>query len=154
MQTIEVVLDYLQASHRYYTAVVLPRLDERMEALTDRLGEPEKAILQRFYGDYRRQVDRHFAYEERKVFPYVRALLAGVKSEQYSILKFEDNHSDIESALGDLRSILTVHLHADAPAALRDEAIEQITAFQDDLRRHTAVEDDVLVPLAGKLEKK
>lgn len=145
------ILGYLHASHLYYIETALPRLDRAMQALiaATRNGE----ILSRFFADYRREVDSHFAYEEQTVFPYVRSLLDGRRRKGFSILDFEDNHSDIEGKLSDLKSILTNHLPDDVPGEVRYEALYEIFRFEEDLLKHTLIEDHLFVPLVEKLER-
>lgn len=72
------VLDYLHTSHLYYLEVTLPHLDAKMAAMTATCDGVHSKILSTFFADYRREVDNHFDYEERTVFPYVQALLENV----------------------------------------------------------------------------
>ena len=69
------VLDYLHTSHLYYLEVTLPHLDAKMAAMTATCDGVHSKILSTFFADYRREVDNHFDYEERTVFPYVQACL-------------------------------------------------------------------------------
>lgn len=147
------ILGYLHASHLYYLQVTLPRLDAKMEAVIDSCDGVHHKILSRFFADYRREVDNHFEYEEQTVFPYVQLLLDGrVNPGEYSILCFEDNHSDIDGKLSDLKSIVIKYLPESCSAELRSEALFEIFRFEEDLRKHTLIENEVLIPLVGKLE--
>lgn len=92
------VLDYLHTSHLYYLEVTLPHLDAKMAAMTATCDGVHSKILSTFFADYRREVDNHFDYEERTVFPYVQALLEKRRVDGYNILCFEDNHSDIDGS--------------------------------------------------------
>lgn len=148
------IMNYLHASHVYYLQTVLPRLDARMEAMIGACEGVQRKILHGFFADYRREVDNHFAYEERTVFPYVRSLLeGGTPPDGYSILCFEDNHSDIDGKLSDLKSIVVKYLPESCPAELRHEVLFEIFRFEEDLRKHTEIENTILIPLVEQLEK-
>ncbi|MDE5707782.1 MAG: hemerythrin domain-containing protein [Alistipes sp.] len=147
------IMRYLHASHVYYLQTVLPRLDARMEAMIEACEGVHRKILHSFFADYRREVDNHFDYEERIVFPYVRSLLEGGQPGNYNILCFEDNHSDIDGKLSDLKSIVIKYLPESCPAELRHEVLFEIFRFEEDLRKHTEIENGILIPLVEKLEK-
>ena len=102
---------------------------------------------------YRREVDNHFDYEERTVFPYVQALLEKRRVDGYNILCFEDNHSDIDGKLCDLKNIIIKYLPENCSAKLRYEVLSDIFRFEEDLSRHTVIENQILIPLVEKLEK-
>lgn len=146
------IMNYLHASHVYYLQTVLPRLDARMEAMIEACEGVHRKILHSFFADYRREVDNHFDYEERTVFPYVRSLIGGERPGGYNILCFEDNHSDIDGKLSDLKSIVIKYLPESCPAELRHEVLFEIFRFEEDLRKHTEIENSILIPLVEKLE--
>lgn len=150
---LDAILRYLHASHLYYLRVTLPRLDAKMARMVDACEGVHRKILSRFFSDYRREVDNHFEYEERTVFPYVQALLGKREVGGYNILCFEDNHSDIDGKLSDLKSIVIKYLPESCPAELRNEVLFDIFRFEEDLCRHTIIENRVLIPLVEKLER-
>ena len=147
------ILSYLHASHLYYLQQTLPRLDAKMQAMIDSCEGTSRKILSSFFADYRREVDNHFEYEEQTVFPYVRSLLERTPKEGYSILCFEDNHSDIEGKLHDLKNIIIKYLPGNGADALRIDVLFEIFRFEEDLLKHTLLENHVLIPLVEKLEK-
>ena len=147
------VLDYLHTSHLYYLEVTLPHLDAKMAAMTATCDGVHRKILSTFFADYRREVDNHFDYEERTVFPYVQALLEKRRVDGYNILCFEDNHSDIDGKLCDLKNIIIKYLPENCSAKLRYEVLSDIFRFEEDLSRHTVIENQILIPLVEKLEK-
>ena len=147
------VLDYLHTSHLYYLEVTLPHLDAKMAAMTATCDREHSKILSKFFADYRREVDNHFDYEEQTVFPYVQALLEKRRVDGYNILCFEDNHSDIDGKLCDLKNIIIKYLPENCSAKLRYEVLSDIFRFEEDLSRHTVIENQILIPLVEKLEK-
>ena len=149
------IMKYLHRSHSYYSETVIPRLGSKIGEMMDACDAIHRKILNTFYSDYCREVANHFDYEEQTVFPYIEALLAGetpAGGHGYSIEKFEENHSDIDAKLSDLKSIIIKYLPDSCPAEVRYEILFDIFRFEEDLTRHTEIENNVLIPLVEKLE--
>ncbi|MBQ4189237.1 MAG: helix-turn-helix transcriptional regulator, partial [Bacteroidales bacterium] len=89
---------------------------------------------------------------EEKVFPYVQSLLEGRSAGNFSIMDFEENHSNVDEKLGDLRNIIMKSLPAVCDGEKRIDLLDFIFHLQKDLARHTCVEEDVLIPLVRRLE--
>ena len=148
------IMNYLHRSHLYYSENVIPDLGRKIGNMMDACDAIHRKILNTFYSDYCREVANHFDYEEQTVFPYIRALLAGRTPEGsgYGIEKFEANHSDIDAKLSDLKSIIIKYLPESCPAGVRCNVLFDIFRFEEDLSRHTEIENRVLIPLVAKLE--
>ena len=71
----------------------------------------------------------------------------------YSIGQFEKNHSNIDEKLNDLKNIVMKYLPDICDPVLRNDVLYHIFCLEDDLRHHTLIEDNVLVPLVGILER-
>ena len=112
----------------------------------------QKKIVSKFVADYKLQVEKHFAYEEMTVFPYVRALKEGKMMEGYSIEQFEENHSNIDETLGDLKNIVMKYLPDTCDTVLRNEVLYRIYRLDEDLAKHTIIEDRVLIPIVNRME--
>lgn len=114
----------------------------------------QQKIVGRFFGDYKAQVQKHFSYEEKVVFPYVRSLVAGENSQGYSIEKFEENHSNIDETLNDLKNIVMKYIPDTCDMVLRYEVLYGIFRLEEDLKKHTVIEDCVLIPMVNRMEEK
>ena len=68
---VEDIVLYLHNSHRYYLEERIPEIWENLSSLEEGVSEetPSIRILDRFFNEYRREVEAHFAYEEQTVFP-------------------------------------------------------------------------------------
>ena len=145
---------YLHRSHVYYSETVIPRLGRKIGEMMNSCDTIHRKILNTFFSDYCSEVANHFEYEESTVFPYVRSLIEGRRTESrgYSIEKFEENHSDIDAKLSDLKSIIIKYLPSSCPAELRNDVLFEIFRFEEDLGKHTDIENLVLIPLVEKLE--
>lgn len=148
------ILDYLHSSHLYYMGQALRVLENSFDKLVAPFDERQKKVVLKFFTDYKNELDKHFAYEEEVVFPYVEALKRdGVKAFGYSIEQFEEHHENVEEKLEDMKSIVMKYLPADCSNDLRIMVLLSIYHLQDDLRRHTYVENNILVPIVGGLER-
>ncbi len=151
-EDLRVVAEYVHQSHVYYLERALPELDRCLDEVTGYYGEANRKVLKKFYSDYRREVDKHFDYEEKTVLPYVRRLLAGGSDAGYSMADFEDNHTDIEESLEDLKNIIIKYLPSGAPFELRYDLLSDIIRLGRELANHTVIENRILVPIAVKIE--
>ena len=113
---VEDIVLFLQNSHKYYLEQRIPEIRENLSSLEEGPVTSSARILDRFFNDYRNEVEAHFEYEEQTVFPYIRGLVHGVHTEGYSIEQFEENHSNIEDKLEDLKNILIKYLPGEVPA--------------------------------------
>lgn len=145
------LIDYLLKSHQYYVER-LNSIASRLNVLTDRHICQHCDLLSEFYSGYASEVQKHFEYEEQTVYPYVAKLADGTRIEDFAISKFEDNHTNIDDKLSDLKNIIIKYLHSDIAVNERVGLLFDIFRFEDDLCKHTLIEDKILVPLAQNLE--
>lgn len=146
------IVDYLHSSHQFYLGKDFPVLEENLKAMVEPCDQMQTKIVQKFFSDYKAQVIKHFAYEETVVFPYVRALKQGEVRVSYSIEQFEDNHSNIDETLNDLKNIVMKYLPETCDTVLRNDVLYRIYRLEEDLARHTLLEDTVLIPMVNKME--
>jgi regulator of cell morphogenesis and NO signaling len=87
------------------------------------------------------------------VFPYIESLLDGSSEAVYKISNFEDNHTNVEEKLNDLKNIIIKYLPGTYTSNIRMKVLNEIFKIESDLRKHTLVENRLLIPLVTKLEK-
>lgn len=147
------ILTYLHNSHDFYIDIALEALDKAIHAMMNTCDEKHYKILMRFYGGYRDEILKHFEYEEKTVFPYVRAIDEGKTTEGYGIEQYEENHSDVDEKLNDLKNIVMKYLPQDCDNNLIQKVLDCLYSLEDDLGKHTYIEDEILVPMAAAREK-
>lgn len=146
---------YLHRSHEDYIGQQMPEIRRQVLALSGCCEAKNGRILERFFADYSREVVNHFDYEETVVFPYIHNLSAGRRSDEgYSIGQFEENHSNIEEKLGDLKNILIKYLPGLPSEGPRRTLLLDLFLLEDDLNKHSLIEDRILVPLVELLEER
>ena len=148
----EDILRYLHQSHDHYLNRALVAIASALETLISPCSDSQKRVIWKFFSDYKAELDKHFAYEEGEVIPYVRALLRGSRSSAFSIDRFEENHSNIDETLSDLKSLIMKSLPSVCEDAQRVRLLNYLFSLQDDLKCHTRIEDEVLVPMVRLIE--
>lgn len=146
------IVDYLHNSHAFYLDKEFVGLENNLNTLVQPCDTTQKKIVAKFISDYKSQVEKHFAYEEKVVFPYVRSLVEGGSSRAYSIEQFEENHSNIDETLHDLKNIVMKYLPSVCDTMLRNEVLYRLYRLGEDLEKHTLIEDTVLIPIVNKIE--
>lgn len=149
------IISYLRASHRQYMNSSLPSLHNCIHAMMEEHEETSRYILNKFFDDYDCEIKKHFEHEEQCVFPYIENLLAEKiqSSETYNITKFEKSHTNVDEKLNDLKNIIIKYLPGNYTSDIRMKVLRKIFRMEDDLRKHSTVENRLLIPLVAKLEK-
>ncbi len=145
------LLSYLNASHRAYLEEHFPHIEMHLNRIIEAAGPKYGNMLVHFYNEYKREMVKHFKYEEEVVFPYIAALREG-QSTDYSIDQFRHNHSNIEDALEDMTNILIKYLPGDILPSERISIATDIMELSIDLNVHSLIEEHLLVPFVESLE--
>lgn len=149
---IDDILRYLHQSHDYYMNNALVLLASTIEKLVEPCSETQKCVIWQFFTDYKTELEKHFAYEEGEVIPYVQNLLLGKRTANYSIDRFEESHTNIDDKLSDLKNLILKSLPSVCDDRLRVRLLNYIFALRNDLDSHTAIEDNILVPMVRLIE--
>lgn len=150
--SMEALIIYLHNAHDYFLNFRLPHIRRKlMDALT---GCPEDVsfVIRKFFDDYAGEVNKHMMYEEKNVFPYVRALLKGQKDPKYNITIFKKRHDQIESKITELKNIL-IKYYPGQGSNLLNSVLFDVFATEEDLAFHSRVEDYLFVPAILAIEK-
>ena len=142
--------DYLHNSHDYFLGFRLPAIRRKLiEAVDCSQSDAAFAIL-RYFDEYVAEVDKHMDYEEKNVFPYVEALLAGEKGSQYSMEVFRRHHDQIEERLRELKNIIIKYYPTGSTNELNGVLFDIFTCEQE-LASHNAVENEIFIPAVEQL---
>lgn len=147
------VVDFLHNSHNYFLNYKFPHIRANLlEALDD--DHPDvNPIIVNFFDDLVRHVNDHFRYEETTVWPYVRALAEGKKTD-YRISTFSRQHDDeISRTLNELKNIILRYYNTSKPDKMYDVLVD-IFNVEEDLESHNVIENEILVPLVAAAEKR
>lgn len=146
------ILSYLSESHKYYLKERLPHIEYHLKRIVEACPERFGNTINRFFNEYKDEVESHFKYEEEVVFHYIKSLCNNTIEPNFSISEFKSNHSNIEDKLNDLMNILIKYLPANIFPKERIEISLDIMEVTSDLSCHTLVEERVLVPFVEMME--
>ncbi|MBQ4196735.1 MAG: helix-turn-helix transcriptional regulator [Bacteroidales bacterium] len=150
------LIAYLQTSHEYYSRKSFPALHNKIHRLLKEGDQNNAKIINRFYDDYSDEMRHHFIFEENIVFPFLKDLLE--KEEEraapFDLQLFSENHTNIEEKLSDLKNTILKYLPDSYSPSLRTEILKDIYSIEEDLKKHTAIEDKLLLPAICSLVHK
>ncbi|MCF8302719.1 MAG: hemerythrin domain-containing protein [Bacteroidales bacterium] len=163
---VELIIDYLLKTHRYYFDQLLPEVEAMVEELLascpadcDNLG-----LIKDFYKKYKQELEYHLKNEEQKFFPYVKALtqLEGTGQSLHSIRRqynfsystHSEEHDNVISKMLDLKNIIIKYLPPNYDTAKGNNLLYWLFVFEEDLKDHERLEDIILVPALKRIEEK
>lgn len=146
------LVPYLEKSHRYYVDKRLPHIERHLDAIARELDGRIAQVFISFFKQYKQEVVDHFQHEERDVFPHINALMNGQSDKSYSIKEFIHTHSDIEGKLDDLLNIVFKYLPPQVDDDNVLDVVDDILRLSEDLKKHTFIEEKIMVPLVQHLE--
>ena len=146
------LVPYLEKSHQYYVDKRLPHIERHLDAIAKELEGRIGQVFLSFFKEYKNEVEAHFVHEERDVFPHIRALMSGKRDTTYSIGEFIHTHSDIEGKLDDLLNIVFKYLPPQVDDDNVLDVVYDILRLSEDLKKHTFIEEKIMVPLVKHLE--
>ncbi len=145
--TIKTVIRYLSNSHNYYKNEKYPEIKGFIDLLLRKTNSEEVVLIDRFFKDYFNEVLEHLNYEESVAFPYFLTLGGSFSAEEYA-----NHHSDIETKLADLKSLLIRHINIEGELPLRRKLLFSLQELEYDLLIHAAIEENLLLPLIKSVE--
>ena len=146
------IMGYLRRSHSYYMDIAMNDLAGAVETMIRPCDERRKHVIRQFFTAYKEELAEHFRYEEETVFPYVESVLAHAAGEDFTIIQYEENHTNIEEKLDDLKNIIMKYLPAECDDRNIADILMKLYLLGMDLEKHTSIEDDILVPMVNRLE--
>jgi len=166
--SLEEIVAYIHASHRYYLTKKIPELEQSLLHIFSKYGQTHQllASLAMFFNQYKNKLVHHFKLEEKLVLPYIKQLIDAKNGnltpeeqkallEKSSIQAFRDGHDEVEEELKEVSVIIHNYVDKDHQLPLPYRIfLNQVELFEMELRKHQIIEDHVLVPLAEELEKK
>ncbi|MDR2140167.1 MAG: hemerythrin domain-containing protein [Tannerella sp.] len=150
--SVKPLVSYLRNSHAYFLDFRLPAIRVKLTEAVDYAHNDIGQAIIRYYDEYVSEVRRHMQYEEETVFPYVDLLLDG-KKHHYHIDIFSKQHNQVEARLFELKNIIIKYFPARSSNEL-NSVLFDIFACAEDLASHNRLENNLLVPVIRKLERK
>lgn len=147
------VVRFLHKSHDFYLNYKYPHIRHNLLEALDPSHSDINQMIVKYFDDYVEGVRKHFDNEEEKLFPYVKSLSEGHRQEGYTAESFIRQHDhEVEAKLGELKNIIMRYYTTSMPFRMYDVLVD-IFNCEADLREHSDVEENILVPLLRRLEK-
>jgi len=161
------IIQYLSNTHHYIN-VKIKVIEELISGLSQQVSEcygTNMELLRSFFTEYKMELAKHFAVEEKEVFPYVHSLEEAceqqyvspellVKLKNEPIETYERNHGDVKEKVTDLKNLIMKFLPPVRPQDLCQNLLIELFRIENDLQDHSRIEDRVLVPKVKLLEIK
>ena len=117
------LVDFLHNSHDYFLLYKFPHIRQNLLNALDDSYSDVNPMITRFFDEYVSQAYEHFEYEERVVFPYIRNLSTGEKSN-YSIEEFKKHHDELGEKLSDLKNVILRYYTTSMPNKMYDVLVD------------------------------
>ena len=149
------LLDYLKRTHAYLIHHQLPRMRRNLLGAID-CSEPGDVVilLLKYFDLYVAEVRKHVEYEETEVFDYAQRLLDGQTTEDEKM----DYHRHNEDFVVRLHDLINVFLQYCTQDSGRNDALNDVVyniyRIEDDINIHCRIEDDMLMPLIRRMERR
>jgi len=164
--SIKLIINYLRNTHRYYVDEIVPQIEAKIKALSATCSSSLKDklhLLEKFYEDYRNELNEHIAHEDKEVYPYTiqveeyfnegkapEKFIQRIK--KYSISEYSDHHDSLDEKLYDLKNIIIKYLPAPKNSKLCNSILIDLFELEKDLKTHDNMENRVLVPKVQAME--
>lgn len=149
---LKMLTDFLRKTHDYHKDVTIPRLRNLLGDLKLNIPGTKLAfILENYLNSYIDKLLLHIMFEEENIFPLVDSAEQGntAFSSGESLTRLEDifsQHTNVETELSDLITIILQHIPDDSDALLFHEILHTLTHFEKEQVDHARFEDKILVP--------
>jgi regulator of cell morphogenesis and NO signaling len=151
------VIHFLKRSHDFYKKDKYPEILDLINQLHKESESQEIKLIEQFFKEYFEEVLEHLNYEDEVAFPYFLKIIKNNqsidKSEDFSVKEYTEHHSDIESKLADLKNLLLKHISLKSNLSLKRKLLFNLFELEFDLKIHSLIEDNILVPLLNQFEK-
>ncbi len=163
--SIELIVNYLQKTHIYYTKEKIPEILNLINNLEFKTNTQRNIkLLKNFFTQYSNEFNQHINREDNFIYPYVVSLQKAFDTKKISkknielikdtpIASYQVEHENVEEKLYDLKNILIKYLPPAKDPKIINTILSKLFKLEDDLNEHTRIENNVMIPKAIKLEK-
>ena len=140
------VVEHLQASHRYYIEDRLPHMQHHLDHVAESAGDQSSAVLKKYFADYCREVKEHVRREERNLVSLVENLKEGEPISKALSDHYLKSHDNIKDKLSDLTQIIYKYIPGERLNEEMMELVFDIMQLSRDLEKHAMIEELLLMP--------
>jgi len=164
---LKLIIDFLYKAHAFYLEHKIPELSAMIEKLVSNSPKDQQntmQLIQSFFDEYQKQLREHIEREENLVYPYIMNLEDYILGKNqsaknytdlnaYQIEDYAEEHDNIEERLFELKNILIKYLPPQPDYILCYKILGQLAHLEDDMNKHSDMENKVLVPRVQMMEQ-
>jgi regulator of cell morphogenesis and NO signaling len=161
------LIQHIVSRHHAYVRRSMSQIEDHLEKVVEAHGarHAELPFIESEFAKVASELQQHLVKEEQVLFPYIASLNEAVRSGgphppdmfgtvQNPIRMMEIEHQEATDRLSAIRHLSHDYTPpADACQTYR-VVLDELQAFEEDLRVHVDLEDNVLFPMAVELEEK
>lgn len=156
--------NHLQHTHHHYAQKMLPVIEHHIKstAISSNEQYPQLLLLANIFDTFKKDFLTHIEYENNKVFPYIKKLEKYTVSfnnnvlldlKDFSIDMFILKHHHDDDEMYNIRKLLKNYIYSENDALAYKVLMTELKSFENDLKEHSHIEEEILVPAARKLEE-
>lgn len=157
--------NYLISNHHNYAQRLLPVIEHHIQQTQLQLHQayPQLHLLANIFTTFKEDFLKHIAYENNKVFPYIKKLedlSIGFNNKFWLVLKdfsmedFIQKHHHDDDEMHNIRKLLKNYKVDENDSIAYKVLMNELLAFENDLKEHSLIEEEILVPMALRMEQK
>lgn len=155
---------YLLENHHHYAQRMLPVIEHHINLAQLKLNDqyPQLHLLANIFATFKSDFLKHIQYENERVFPHIRKLerfTIGfhnsmlVEFRSFSMQDFIFRHHHDDDEMRSIRVLLRNYTYEDRDAIAYKVLMNELKAFESDLKEHSRIEEEILIPKAYHLEQ-
>jgi len=150
--SIECLIEYLSNSHSFFLKFRLPEMRRKLkESLNEGDSDLNRAVMG-YFDNFVAALKKHTLNEDKKIFPYVKALLKGDEQAKMPIA-LHKQHEQIQFSLTEFKNVMIKYYPANQANEINNFLFD-IFNCEKDLASHNAVEEYLFQPEIEALETK
>jgi regulator of cell morphogenesis and NO signaling len=157
------IIDYIVAHHHAYVRHALPRIANYMSEVIQGHGQahPELYDVADVFGHLAQHMLTHMDKEEQVLFPWIlevsgagpKPAVAMFGSIVNPILIMEREHESAAESVALIRELTDSYEPPPDASPVYGLWLEELKHFDEDLRAHVHLEDNILFPAAARFER-
>jgi regulator of cell morphogenesis and NO signaling len=156
---------YLQQTHHHFSQRMLPVIEHHIEqtGLLHHQQYPQLLLLTKIFETFKNDFLQHIQYENQVVFIYIKKLerftikfsnALWLELKDFSMGDFIMKHHHDDDDMHNIRKLLNNYTVSANDHLAYKVLMHELKTFESDLKAHSLIEEDILIPRAIKLEEK
>jgi regulator of cell morphogenesis and NO signaling len=161
----EFLIDYIVTNHHTFVASMIPVILAHTQKVASVHGErhPEVVRIAEIFSGVAQDLTRHMQKEELMLFPYIKHIAVSSRSNsalrtppfgtaQNPIQMMMQEHQKAGDEMYEIRSLSNSYTPPEDACTTYRVSYQELQEFERDLHQHVHLENNILFPLAVRLE--